>query len=79
MAEVVQFKEYQGPAVGSYIKALRHGESLWLQVKQVRPSDKTIIAQLANAPLMWPYSLGDAVRIRFDEVIDWLPEEAADG
>jgi hypothetical protein len=63
-----------GPPVGSFIKVCRLGECLWLKVKQVR-ARKKIVAVVDNTPVIWSESRGDAVTVRYDEVIDWKPAQ----
>ena len=59
-----------GPPIGSFINVSRHGERLWLRVKSIRPKNR-IVAVIANQPVIWPHSIGDAVEISYDEVLDW--------
>lgn len=62
--------------VGKTVKVSRHGEAIWLHVKSARPGN-TMVAQIDNNPICWPYNLGDAVDISPDEVIGVYAEEEA--
>ncbi|HDZ37297.1 MAG TPA: hypothetical protein ENH62_03250 [Marinobacter sp.] len=77
MKDVIKFPSKSSYYVGKTVKVVRHGESLWLEVKSARPDGK-LVAVLANSPLFWPESLGDAVEISPDEILREYDEGKAE-